>query len=192
MSQPGNCRNEKSAFEISKADARFKLFHEQHLSRPFDGTVQLTLIVRGQAGVFARQDAALIRDELFEQIDVFEIERIKRKINLGFGPRRAVLGRAAFATSGFIFVGFAWHKLFNFAVQRVPAQKRVEFFNLQLLRLKFFIASGGVAGRRFAFLARLRAFNGNDFSGHKLFFFFNRFFLGVVVFFNFHSASAIH
>ena len=42
-----------------------------------------------QARVFAGEDATRIGDELFEEIDVFEIEGVGREINLGLGPRRA-------------------------------------------------------------------------------------------------------
>ena len=89
-----------------------KLFHQQHLSSAFDGTVQLTLVVRGQTGVFARKNTALVGNELFEQGDVFEIERIEGEIDFRLRPRRPVFHRAALATRlVFIFVYFAWHKI---------------------------------------------------------------------------------
>ena len=63
----------------------------------------------------------------------------------------------------------------------VASQSRVVLFDLQFLGLKFLVARGGVAGRGFAFLARLCAFNGDDFSCHKLFFLLGGLFLGFVV-----------
>src|ERR1017187_7036787 len=51
-------------------------------------------------------------------------------------------------------------------MQRVAAQEPVVFFNFQLFRLQLFVPGGGVARRRFAFLARLGAFDGDDFAWH--------------------------
>ena len=50
---------------------------------------------------------------------------------------------------------------------RVAAQGRVVFFDLQLFGLQLFVAGGGVARGRLALLARLRAFDGDDLSRHK-------------------------
>src|SRR3954463_8786033 len=52
-------------------------------------------------------------------------------------------------------------------MQRVAAQRRIVFFDLQLFGLQFLVAGGCVAGGRFAFLARLGAFNRNNFAGHN-------------------------
>ena len=43
----------------------------------------------------------------------------------------------------------------------------VAFFDFELFGLELFIASGGVAGGGFAFLARLGALDGDDFAGHR-------------------------
>jgi hypothetical protein len=103
--------------------AGLKLFHQQHLSSPFDGTVQLTLIMGRKTCVFARKNATLVSDELFEQVDVLEIKRVKSEIDFWFGTRCPVFHRTAFAAwLIFIFVDFAWHKrLFNFPMDRVTA-----------------------------------------------------------------------
>ena len=125
--------------------------------------------MRGQPGVFAGKNAALIGHELFEQIDVLEIERVKSEINFWLGPGSARFGSAAFAASRFIFVCFAWHKkLFNFPVKSVTAKERIVFLDLKLFRLQFFVARRGVARRRFALFARLGTFNCDDFSCHKI------------------------
>src|SRR5271154_481167 len=62
--------------------------------------------------------------------------------------------------------------LFDLLVQRVAAQKRIELLKLQFLRLQLLVARGSVTRGRFAFLARLAAFDGDDFACHKLFFLF--------------------
>jgi hypothetical protein len=66
-----------------------RLLHQEHLAGAFDGAVELTLIVRGQTGVFAREDAALVGDELAEQGGVFEVEGVDGEVDLGLGPRSA-------------------------------------------------------------------------------------------------------
>ena len=43
----------------------------------------------GQAGVFARQNAALIGHELFEQRDILIIQGIKGEVDLRLGPGNA-------------------------------------------------------------------------------------------------------
>ena len=58
----------------------------------------------------------------------------------------------------------------------VTAQEGVELLDLQLFRLELLVTRGRVAGRRFTFLTRFRAFNCDDFSCHKLIFFFCRLF----------------
>ena len=65
------------------------LFHQKHLARPFNGAVQLPLVMGGQAGVFAREDAALVGHELFEEGHILKIQGIKSEVNLGFGPGSA-------------------------------------------------------------------------------------------------------
>jgi len=78
-------------------------------------------------------------------------------------------------------------------MQRVPAERGVKLLNLELLGLQFFVAGGGVARRGLAFLAGFAAFDGDDFSGHKLFFFFRFWFFGffAVFRFNFRDAGGI-
>jgi hypothetical protein len=105
-----------------------ELFHHQHLPGAFDGTVKPALIMRGQTGVLARQDSALVGHELPQQVDVFKIERICREIDFGFGPRRAHFHeRSAAPTTAVRLVraSFARHKLFDFAMERVAAQGRI-------------------------------------------------------------------
>src|SRR5271155_2587512 len=85
--------------------------------------------------------------------------------------------------------------LFNLLVQGVTAQKRIELLELQFLRLQFFVARGGVARRRLAFLARLAAFDGDDFACHKLFLFLDDlrlFWLFLVIRFNFRDADIVN
>ena len=76
-----------------KGDSKFarELLHEQHLARSLDRTVQAALIMRRQARVFPRQDPSLVRDKLLEQVDVFEIKRVNREINLRLRARCADL-----------------------------------------------------------------------------------------------------
>ncbi len=77
-------------------------------------------------------------------------------------------------------MGFAWHKLLDFAMQRVAAEGWIVLPDLQFLRLQFLIARGRIAGGRFALFTRFRAFNGDNFAWHKLFLLFG-FLLGLVV-----------
>ena len=67
-----------------------------------------------EAGVFPREDTTLIRDELFQERDVLEIECVEGEIDFGFrawgagfhGPTAAI---TAFALRGFFRVRFARH-----------------------------------------------------------------------------------
>jgi len=100
----------KPRFEV----AGRKSLHEQHLSRAFNGAIQPPLVMRGQAGVFAGQNASLVGHELFEQVGVLEIQGVRGEINLGLGPRRADFIRAGPAAgTAFLSVGMrlAWHKI---------------------------------------------------------------------------------
>ena len=145
--------------------------------------------MRGHAGVFARQDAAQVGHILPEQRNVLEIERVLGEVNLRFRAWRAVFRRAAAAALVFVGIRLAWHKLFYFLVQSVPAEKRIELVKLQFLRLQFLVAGGRVAGRRLALLACFTAFNGDDFACHKLFLFFNDFFFRLFVVVPYKSGS---
>jgi len=92
------------------------LLHQQHLARAFDCPIQPPLIMSGQTGILAGEDAALISDKLPKQICVFEIQGIGGKIDLRFGPRRADFhdrSAAAPATTAvrFIWASFARHKV---------------------------------------------------------------------------------
>jgi hypothetical protein len=70
---------------------RRRLLHEQHLSRAFDCLTQSALVMRGQSGVFARQQAALVSNKLLKKIDVLEIQGVDSEIDLGFGALRSQL-----------------------------------------------------------------------------------------------------
>jgi len=92
--------------------------------------------MRGQPGVFAGKNSALVGHELLEQIDVLEIKRVKGEIDFWLGPRCARFGTAPLAAGRFFFVCFAWHKkLFNLFVQCVAAQEWVVFPFFELFRL---------------------------------------------------------
>jgi hypothetical protein len=58
--------------------SKLPLLHQQHLPGALDHTAQAALIMRGQTGVFARQDAALVGDERAQQIGVLEPPRSLR------------------------------------------------------------------------------------------------------------------
>src|SRR5262245_38056091 len=86
---------------------RTRLFHQQHLTRAFDGAVEPALVMGWQPGVFARQDAALVGHELAEEGNVLELERIGGEINFGLGARGAPLDhrRAATRSISIWFIG---------------------------------------------------------------------------------------
>ena len=80
--------------------------------------------MRGQAGVFAGQNAALVGHKLPEQIGVLEIQRVGGEIDFRFRTRRADFrGAARTAAIPFVGVGFAWHRLFDFAMKRMTPEK---------------------------------------------------------------------
>lgn len=122
-----------------------------------------------QAGVFARKNTSLVRDELPEQIDVLEVKSVNGEIDFGLRTRCANFAVAGAATFfGFIWTSFSGHRiLLDFAMERVPTQGRVVFFNLQLFGLQLFVACRRVARRGFAFLACFGAFDRDDFARHK-------------------------
>ena len=128
-----------------------ELFHEQHLTCSLDVAVQPALIMRRKTGIFAWEDAALVSDKLFEQVDVLEIEGIDSEIDFRLGARGAnftVGGAAMTAFVRFVWTSFSRHKvLFDFAMQGVPAERWIVFFDLELFRLEFFVTRCGVARR---------------------------------------------
>ena len=123
--------------------------------------------MRREPGVFPGQDAALVSDELAEQSSVLEIESIDREIDFRFRARGARFHRAAAAPFVLIWMRFPWHNLLDFAVQSVTAEERIEFLQFHFLGFKFLVASGHVAGRGLAFLARFGALDGYDLTWHK-------------------------
>jgi hypothetical protein len=78
-----------------------KLFHQEGLAGAFDGAVQPPLIMGGETGVFAGENPPVVGDELFQEIDVLEIQGVNGEVNFGFRAGRAdfcsaVLTRAVF------------------------------------------------------------------------------------------------
>ena len=85
-------RNENAAFArgvYSKISSSSQLLHEKHLAGALHRAVELALVVRGQTGVFAREDATLVSHELPEQGGVFEVESVDCEVDLRLGPRSA-------------------------------------------------------------------------------------------------------
>ena len=109
--------------------------------------------MRRKPGVLPRQDASLGGHERPQQGDILKIKRVAREVDFGFGARRArfTIGRPSAGTAFVWFVGasFAWHRswLFDFAVEGVPAQRRVVFLELQLFRLELLVPRRGEIGR---------------------------------------------
>jgi hypothetical protein len=98
-----------------------------------------------QACVFPGQYTTLVSHELPKQVGVFVIQRVHSKINFGLRSRRAFLHRGRFPLIVPVCMRLAWHKLFNFFVQRVPAEKWIVLLNFELLGFQLFISSGSVA-----------------------------------------------
>jgi len=65
--------------------AFFSLLHEQHLPRALDGAIEPPLVMRRQPGIFAGQNASLVRHKLAQQRNILVIQRIEREIILGLG-----------------------------------------------------------------------------------------------------------
>lgn len=87
---------------------RFRLFHEQSLPRAFYCFCKAPLIVRGQAGVFTRQNSPGFGNELGEQGGILEIEHIDGEIDFWLGPRCADF--TGVGCSGWtIRMSFSWH-----------------------------------------------------------------------------------
>src|SRR3989442_15563186 len=122
-------------------------------------------------GVFSGKNSALIGHKLFQQVDILEIERVNGEVDFGLRPRRADFGKGtatAAAFVGLVRASFARHsRLFGFAMERWASQSRVVLFDLEFLGLEFLVARSSITRRRFAFFARLCAFNGDDFPGHN-------------------------
>lgn len=106
-----NCGLEEIRRNISGADGRNQLFHQQHLPGAFDGLGQTALIMGGHPGIFAGQDTALVGNVLAEQIRVFKIQSVFREINLWLWPRRPAF-HGPLAAFFFVGMGFAWHKCY--------------------------------------------------------------------------------
>lgn len=91
---------------------RGRLLHQQHLAGALDGPAASPLIMSGQAGIFAGQQASLVGDELLQQVDVFKIQSVNGEIDFRLWTRGAVFGIGAPAGTislGFFGVGFSWH-----------------------------------------------------------------------------------
>src|SRR5262245_22318425 len=58
----------------------------------------------------------------------------------------------------------------------------VVLFQLQLLRLEFLVARGGISRRGLALFTRLRTFDGHNFPGHSRLFLFFLFLFGLLLF----------
>src|SRR5882762_3551503 len=154
--------------------------------------------MRRQTGVLSRQNSPLVGDELLQKIDVFEIQRIDRKVDLGFGPRGADLGdsRSGTAAAAFAFFGacFAWHRVGSYLISRCTVWRRKA-------GLYFLISSFSV----FNFLLRVVVYREGDLpsfraSVHSIvmisrgidLFFFLRLFLRFLFFFGLRTPNGIH
>src|SRR6266404_7453195 len=120
---------QKNAPPPSESGA-WNLLHQQHLPGAFNRAIQPSLVVGRQAGVFAGQDAPGVGDELPEQIDVFEIERVGREVNLGLGSGGARFrGPSAARTAArFVNVGLARHKGYLISRCRVCRRRNGLYF----------------------------------------------------------------
>jgi hypothetical protein len=96
-----------------KSNWKVVLFHQEHLAGAFDGFGQAALVMSRQPGVFAREDAALICDELLKEDGIFVINGLNGKIDFRFGPGGAAFrgpATAAVSAAGtFVGVGFSGH-----------------------------------------------------------------------------------
>jgi len=97
--------------KASRRFAKKDLLHQQHLAGPFDGVGHAALIMGREAGVFARQNATLIRDELAEQVDVLEIQRILGEVNFRLRTGCAGFGGATLPAAAvrLFRIGLAGH-----------------------------------------------------------------------------------
>ena len=75
---------------LASDKAAENLLHQQHLTRPLDGGGHAALVRRGQAGVFPRQNAALIGHERAEQVRVLVVERVNGEVDFRLRTRGAV------------------------------------------------------------------------------------------------------
>lgn len=143
-----------------------RLLHEQHLPCALDGRGHATLISGGQTGVFAREDAAVVRHKLAKQVRVAEIECIDGEIDLRL---RALEARLVARIATLVFLVLAGHDvLLNFAVKSVATEEGVKLLLLDLFLLDLLVAGGLVTGHGLAFLFGFRAFDGDYFAGHEI------------------------
>jgi hypothetical protein len=85
------------------------LLHQKHLPGALDGRGETALVVRGHAGVFAWQDAALVGHILLEQGDVLEIQGVLGEVDFRLRAGRPVFGRAAVTALIFFGIRLAGH-----------------------------------------------------------------------------------
>lgn len=118
-----------------------ELLHEQHFPGAFDALVHAALVVRREAGVFAREDASLIGDESAEQGDVLVIKSVEGEIDFGFGTWGADFVGASAFFSVLILGVFAWHRLLlDFPVKSMTAESRIILSEFDLLGFEFLVA----------------------------------------------------
>jgi len=143
--------------------------------------------------------------EIAEKIALLDVVSGGRTIfGFGRGVRRSVEGlrpRPLLESLFSVLVLRGIGRLLDFAMECVTAQGRIVFPDLELLGLELFVARGGVAGGRFAFLACFRAFDGNNFAGHNyssvlqptagLFLLFGRLFFGLLFLLDFDGSGAV-
>jgi hypothetical protein len=139
------------------------LLHQQHRSAALDLARDLAMQMCRHPRHPTWEDFTAFSYEFLEQIRVFVINRFRRKIDpaprhrpIGATERRATLR------------GFRLHALFSFAMQRVPAQKRIVFLLLQTIRCvgAFLVARRYVARRRLAFGFCLGALKSDNVARH--------------------------
>ena len=122
--------------------------------------------MRRHSGDATWQNLAALGHKFFQQIGILVIDRFDSDVDAA--ARHRAIGAAE---SGTAFGGFWLHRqLLRFAVEGVLLQKRIVFLFLEPVRRlgAFLIARSHVARRGFAQRLRFRAFESNDFLGHKL------------------------
>ena len=135
-------------------------------------------------GYPARQNLSAFRNEFAKQIRVLVIDRLESDINPAPGHRSI---RAPKIGPSFSVLGF--HELLNFAMQGVPAKKRIILLFLQSSRSiwALFIPGADIPGNRFSLRPGFSALQNDDIARHRLvlcfrgrffFFAFSAFFIG--------------